>query len=86
MAGARNTRNRTFQIVCGWVLAALGLMQVGLKLSDWSGSPGEWFSVIVALVQFAVGVTIVIHAARIPNPPEDHDAPPASDRSMKDTR
>lgn len=86
MAEARNTRNRTFQLVCGWILAALGLMQVGLKLTDWSGSPGEWFSLIMGLVQSAVGVTIVILAARLPKPAEEHDAPPASDRSKRDTR
>jgi len=86
MAEARNTRNRTLQLVCGWVLAALGLMQVVLKLTDWSGAPGDWFSVIVALAQFVAGVVIVIHAARLPKGPEDHDASPASDRSMKDTR
>ncbi|CAH0175814.1 hypothetical protein [Plantibacter cousiniae (nom. nud.)] len=86
MAEARKTRNRTFQLVCGWILAALGLMQVGLKLMDWSGSPGDWFSLIMALVQFGAGVVIVIHAARLPKTPEDHDASPAVDRSMGDTQ
>jgi hypothetical protein len=69
MVKANDPQYRTPRLILGWTWAALGVVQLALRLPAGADSQGYLLGVILGAAQIVLGAVVLIQAWRLPKRP-----------------